>query len=130
MERVDHWGYVPGRADYVRLLARCDFVVSTAVQENFGLSVVEAAYAGAHPLVPHRLSYPEVLPGGLHAACLYTKDYPLEEKLEALLAGGARRVPPAVLREALQLHAWENRAPAFDEMICRVFAGHSRGDVL
>ena len=36
-------------------------IVSTADHEFFGISVVEAISAGASPLLPERLSYPEIL---------------------------------------------------------------------
>ena len=58
-----HSGYLPSRRDYYRLLARGDVVISTAIQENFGISVVEAMYFGCLPLLPDRLSYPELLQG-------------------------------------------------------------------
>ncbi len=112
--RILHWGFVPERRRYTELLARCDVVVSTARQENFGLSVVEAAFAGAHPLVPHRLAYPEVLPAPWHAACLYADEADLERRLEGLLTGRAGRLPAPVLRDGVSHYAWERRAPAFD----------------
>jgi hypothetical protein len=42
-----------------------DFVVFTAHHETFDMAMIEAAYSGAHPLVPRRLSYPEIFPEGL-----------------------------------------------------------------
>ena len=36
-------------------------IVSTADHEFFGISVVEAIAAGAYPLLPRRLAYPEIL---------------------------------------------------------------------
>jgi len=42
-------------------LQQADVIVSTANHEFFGISVVEAIAAGAFPLVPNRLSYPEII---------------------------------------------------------------------
>lgn len=60
--RVDHMGFVEDRAEYWRHLARCDWVLSTARHEFFGIAVVEAMLAGCLPWLPDRLSYPELLP--------------------------------------------------------------------
>jgi glycosyltransferase involved in cell wall biosynthesis len=129
-DRVVHWGYEPDRLAYVRLLAASDFVVSTAVQENFGLSVVEAAYAGAQPLAPRRLSYPEVLPASLHDSCLYAGVDDLERRLGGLLVGETERVPAKTLRAAMEAHAWENRVGVFDELMRQVFRGKNSGSVV
>lgn len=58
---IDRWGYQATRADYVAALLDADVVVSTAVHEFFGISVVEALAAGCFPLLPQRLAYPELL---------------------------------------------------------------------
>ena len=47
-------------------------VVSAARNENFGIAVVEAVAAGAWPVVPDALAYPEVIPAEYHTACLYS----------------------------------------------------------
>jgi glycosyltransferase involved in cell wall biosynthesis len=60
--RVDHLGHVEDRADYWQHLGRCDWVLSTARHEFFGVAVVEAMLAGCLPWLPDRLSYPELLP--------------------------------------------------------------------
>jgi glycosyltransferase involved in cell wall biosynthesis len=58
---IDRWGYQSSRDDYESALAEADIIVSTANHEFFGLSVAEAIAAGAFPLLPKRLSYPEIL---------------------------------------------------------------------
>ncbi len=60
--KIIHFGYAESRADYFRLLALCDIVISTARHEFFGIAVLEAVRAGCIPLVPDRLSYPELYP--------------------------------------------------------------------
>jgi hypothetical protein len=39
---VRHWGYVSSKLEYWEKLAECDVVVSTAIHEFFGVSIVEA----------------------------------------------------------------------------------------
>jgi len=60
-DQIDHWGYQANRNDYQAVLRQADVLVSTANHEFFGIGVLEAASAGAYPVVPKRLSYPEIL---------------------------------------------------------------------
>ncbi len=57
---IDHWGYQENRTDYEEALLQADVFVSTAKHEFFGMGAVEAALAGAYPLLPTRLAYPEI----------------------------------------------------------------------
>jgi glycosyltransferase involved in cell wall biosynthesis len=72
-DHVDVWGYLDSRAEYREVLRSSDLVVSTARHEFFGISVVEAVAAGAVPVVPAALAYPEVLGEriGVPAECFY-----------------------------------------------------------
>ncbi len=58
---IDLWGYQEERSDYESALLEADAFVSTADHEFFGFSVLEGAAAGAFPLVPEKLAYPETL---------------------------------------------------------------------
>ncbi len=60
--QIVHFGYATAE-QYRALLQRSDIVVSTAIHEFFGIAVIEAIHAGCCPLLPHRLSYPELTPG-------------------------------------------------------------------
>lgn len=55
--------FLDSRADYHHLLARADVALSTADHDFQGLSLLEAGALGCAPLAPHRLVYPEYLPG-------------------------------------------------------------------
>lgn len=86
---IDHTGFIPDRQAYLNVLAGCNLVVSSAIQENFGIAVVEAILLGCQPLLPNRLSYPELIPPFLHDNCLYPSDNDLYGRLEAWLDGRA-----------------------------------------
>ena len=60
-DRIVVNGRVP-RAEYDALLRRAGIVVSTAIHEFEGLGMLEATAAGATPLVPDALVYPEQYP--------------------------------------------------------------------
>lgn len=52
-------GYVEDPVEYRQWLARADVVISTAIHDFQGLAIMEAVAAGALPLLPNRLAYPE-----------------------------------------------------------------------
>lgn len=68
--RLIHFGWAQ-RQDYEALLGEADIVISTALHEFFGIAVVEAIAAGAWPILPNRLSYPEILDPAHHEQHLY-----------------------------------------------------------
>ena len=88
--RIVHSGYLADRSDYLRTLAGCDVVVSSAIQENFGIAVVEAILAGCQPVLPKRLAYPEVIPEEFHESCLYATDGDLYGHLRRIIEGPGR----------------------------------------
>jgi glycosyltransferase involved in cell wall biosynthesis len=70
-DRVVQWGRLEDPADYASLLWASDVVLSTAIHEFFGAAVVEAIYCGCRPVLPRRLSYPEIVPAEAHEEVLY-----------------------------------------------------------
>ncbi len=114
-EEIVHYGFVPDRASYEAWLARADIVVSTAIQENFGISVMEAVAHGAAPLLPRRLSYPEIIPEQYHES-LYDSDSDLAARLLAMLTAGERPSAPDALVRHARSFAWERRVSDFDAL--------------
>jgi glycosyltransferase involved in cell wall biosynthesis len=111
-----HWGYVPDMQRYCALLHQADIVVSAAIQEFFGIAVIEAAYAGAVPLLPRRLTYPELLPTAYHADCLYDDDAQLADGLVRLLQRHACYDRQELRAWALRFD-WQSIAPKYDEIL-------------
>jgi glycosyltransferase involved in cell wall biosynthesis len=83
-ERIATFGFLPGREEYIRSLWDSDVVVSTAVQEFYGIAVMEAACCGCHPLLPRRLVYPELY----GEECLYDGEEELEARLRQFVSDG------------------------------------------
>lgn len=86
-KHIIHTGYMPSREDYLALVEQCDLVVSTAIQENFGIAMIEAVMLGCQPVLPDRLVYPEIIPDEFHSRCLYQDDHDLFSRLKNLLEG-------------------------------------------
>jgi glycosyltransferase involved in cell wall biosynthesis len=53
--------FVEARPDYEHLLLQADIVLSTALHDFQGLSMLEAAALGCYPVAPNALAYPEYL---------------------------------------------------------------------
>jgi len=114
-DRIVHYGRAESRQAYYQWLKRGAIVISTAWQENFGIAVVEAIAHGCLPLLPDRLSYPEILPPSLHADFLYSSQDDLENKLARLLTHLPEYQPKGrALAEAMGVYAWSNAVQAFD----------------
>ncbi len=111
------FGYVKNRDDYIGWLQKGDVVISTAIQENFGISVVEAMYYGCIPLLPDRLSYPEILPEEFHSDCLYMSQRDLIEKLSGVIQNcQSYKKMMDELNVHLEKYSWEQSIGAYDEV--------------
>jgi glycosyltransferase involved in cell wall biosynthesis len=121
-QRLVHYGYAESPDAYAHLLWQADIVLSTALHEFFGVSIVEAVYCGCRPILPRRLSYPELLPAALHDACLYDDFAGLVARLRTAIADP---VAPPALRAAAARFDWTIQAPIYDTLLTEVVEGCS-----
>lgn len=122
---IEHWGYLASRQEYLALLARAELVISTADHEFFGISVLEAVAAGAFPILPARLSYPELLPPALHTACLYTDEADLDAKVQAYLRH-PHLAPPELQAAVQERFDWRVVAAVYDDFLAALVAQRGR----
>lgn len=116
-ERLVHDGHA-GLDDYRRLLRRADVVVSTARHEFFGVAITEAIHAGAFPVLPNRLVYPERIPDAHHAACLYESVGDLVDRLGwAITHRQERERIAAALGPVMAEFDWSHVARRYDEAV-------------
>ena len=120
--KILHWGYMETKEEYLSVLHACDIAVSTAIHEFFGIGMAEAVAAGAYPLVPDALAYPELLDNEKNPDFFYdTSTEHLITRLEQLceltsegtLWGGN---PDRGIKRVSRF-AWDENVPSMDEAI-------------
>jgi glycosyltransferase involved in cell wall biosynthesis len=113
-DRLVHAGWLE-RDAYIGLLKRSSVVLSTAHQEFFGIAVVEAIAAGAHPVLPDRLVYPErVGQLGVDAEkVLYSSTHGAVKRIRSAL----NRPPDLAAMESAHRYDWSTVAPEYDEVL-------------
>ncbi len=115
-ERLLYFGYAKSRQEYVRWLKKADLVVSTATHEFYGISVIEAVRAGCRPLLPNRLSYPELFP----EEYLY-EEHAFPEELRKALAHG--RLSPQTAFLLTDRFSWQILSSAYTDWFGTAVAG-------
>lgn len=115
--RVIHAGFAD-LPTYRHLLWQADVTISTAYHEFFGISVLEAIHCHTFPLLPNRLSYPELLPAEFHPTCLYQDEGDLVQKLaRALTQRAVANETARKLATAVTPFSWQQMAPRYDEQM-------------
>ena len=115
-QRVVHNDYANDE-QYRRLLWDATLTFSTADHEYFGISILEAAYAHTLPLLPARLSYPEIIPAPFHTDCLYRGRADLLARLRRALANPTTaRATARALAAAVAVYDWQHMAPLYDQI--------------
>ena len=127
---VDRWGYQQGRNDYESALLEADVFVSTADHEFFGISVLEGVAAGAFPLVPEKLAYPETLDRDVGNEDFYYKS--VADHLAERLVQLSEKIrennlwdgdPDRAIRIAEKFF-WRTKASLLDQELIRISERH------
>jgi len=125
-DRLVHFGHAD-EMRYVELLRSADVVVSTARQEFFGVAITEAVYAGAFPVLPNRLVYPERIPERHHLRCLYEDGAGMVELVRWVIEHPKEAAGIcAALRAEMARFDWKVMAPAYDATLMGVAEGRRR----
>jgi glycosyltransferase involved in cell wall biosynthesis len=125
-DRLIHVGYAE-KSRYHELLQEAEVAVSTAQHEFFGVSLLEAIAARTFPILPERLSYPELIPREFHQVCLYQSHEGLIERLIwALEHRPSAHEFAAKLSERVRRFDWAQVAAEYDAFLSQVRAAGNK----
>ena len=111
--RIIHAGYCENFEEYASYLWQADICPITSIQDFFGISIAEAVYCNTLPLLPNRLSYPEIYNNNNN---LFYKDKnELISKLEKLIIN-KDSIHTKKIKELIQKFDWTNMINDYDNL--------------
>ncbi|MBD2858597.1 DUF3524 domain-containing protein [Spongiibacter sp. KMU-158] len=116
--RLKDWGFVEKPQAYLQLLSACDVVLSTALHDFQGLSVLEAVAHGCTPVLPNHLVYPE----WFDSEYFYQHDGGAEAVLEMLLLRLQDKQGGDLPQPDVARFAWPVLAPLYKACIDNVLS--------
>ena len=117
-DEIIHLGYCNSFEDYAHWLWKSDIIPVTTNQEFFGASIMEAVYCNVYPLLPVRLTYPELFDNIKHENNFYYDYNELNEKLKQALLD-YRNLKS--FKQYAKKYDWTNIAPKYDIILSNTF---------
>ena len=113
--QIVYYGYCNEFSEYAKWVWAADILPVTSNQDFFGGSVVESMYCDTYPLLPNRLTYPELLPKPLHLKHIYNSDDELYSKLKKCLLdiNGTRKFSQ---KKIFTPYDWKSIIKRYDEL--------------
>ena len=114
-DQILHFGYCENFSDYTQWLWKADIIPVTNIQDFFGISIMEAIYCNTYPLLPNRLTYPELLPVEMHDDHIYKNENDLYDKLCLVITriDSARKTN---MRSIAEQYDWSKMTTVYDEL--------------
>ena len=84
-DNIIQFGFCDSFEDYAKWLWKADILPVTSNQDFFGISIIEASYCQTYPLLPERLSYPELFNINNNPQFFYNNENDLYSKLKDFL---------------------------------------------
>jgi glycosyltransferase involved in cell wall biosynthesis len=115
-KHIVQFGYTESFQEYAQWLWEADFLPVTSNQDFFGASIMEAVYCNTVPLLPERLTYPELFNKKDNPQLYYKNEMELINKLEDLLIKTSRDMKNNLPKIANQ-YDWDYQAKFYDKTL-------------
>lgn len=113
---IIHWGYAASDEEYISLLNSADLLPVTSNQEFFGISIMEAILAGATPLLPNRLVYPEHFDPKTYDNLYYETDEEFYKKLKYLIKNPIEESLKNSLIDKAKEYLWSTQIHNYEQL--------------
>lgn len=121
-DRIVQWGHSESEQAYIQWLKKAAVLPVTSRQDFFGLSTVEAIYAGAYPLLPKRLAFPDHIAPKDYPECYWETSEELLTKLRSLL-NDPSRLDKNTYSSLVSGYDWSVMIELYDDGFSRLVAG-------
>jgi glycosyltransferase involved in cell wall biosynthesis len=113
--RIVKYGYAESFQEYAGWLWMADILPVTSNQDFFGISIAEAVYCRTVPLLPVRLTYPELFPGEKFNGYFYRDREELILKLKETVENYSE-IDTDELRSQVSRFDWGNICSTYDDL--------------
>lgn len=114
-KEILHFGFIQSLDEYAKWLWYSDILPVTNNQDFFGASIIEAIYCNTFPLLPKRLTYPELLPKSFQKDHLYKDENDLIKKIK-LSMSNISKTRQSEFSSIAKPFDWLNIIPLYDEL--------------
>ena len=115
-DNIIHWGFSKSFNAYAKWLWKSSILPVTSNQEFFGISTMEAIYCNTFPILPNRLSYPELIPNKFHKMIIYNDNNSLYEKIVWAIENH-KNLHQYKFKLFTHQYDWRNMAPVYDKKL-------------
>ena len=113
-DNIVHFGYIEDPSEYFDWLLKSDIIPVTSHHDFFGVSIVQAIAAGCIPLLPKRLSYPELVSIKKYPDNFYSNQKDFVVKLSEMILHPQNYTAP---KEAVAKFDWPNIISEYNEKL-------------
>ena len=115
-KNIIHFGFCKSFDEYSKWLCKADILPVTSKQDFFGISIVEAVSVGLYPMLPERLSYPEIFDQKNNPEIFYQSDVELYNKLYSYLNSYKKlRKSTSKYEKLIDRFDWSNMVKVYDK---------------
>jgi len=115
-DEIIHIGYCKSFSEYATLINKADIIPVTTNQEFFGVSIIEAIYCNVYPILPQRLTYPELFEDKKNPENFYLNSKDLLIKLKKSIKNKSRKS----LKKYSEKYDWSKVAKNYDNLMNKV----------